>query len=160
MVERLLLHKSLLNHNLLLLLLQPLHFSLEKNLLSFDFTFIPQEMKIDTVLFCLLGFESVFGVREKFMRNDKNKNKNKKKWRRTKKKGSLLIESEVRSNRVALTNLLDLLLFLHIDKLKSQSCNNFYKKKQQPMNSQHVKLWLSPITVQIRHAFNELESDN
>lgn len=79
MVERLLLHKSLLNHNLLLLLLQPLHFSLEKNLLSFDFTFIPQEMKIDTVLFCLLGFESVFGVREKFMRNDKNKNKNKKK---------------------------------------------------------------------------------
>lgn len=67
-------------------------------------------MKIDTV-FCLLGFESVFGVREKCKKNDKILI-TKKKWRTGKKKGSLLIESEG-SNRVALTNFIGFIIFTH-----------------------------------------------
>lgn len=68
MVERLLLHKSLLNHHLLLLLLlllQPLHFLGDK-IIVFELAllFFSPGNEIETVL-CILGFESVFLVSEK-----------------------------------------------------------------------------------------------
>lgn len=105
MVERLLLHQSLLHHRLLLLLLlQSLHFLG----LSFDLLSLPRARK------CFSWFP----------RRKKTKTKNREKEK--KKRKSLDRKRREASNRVALTNFIEIDLyyfisFYYIDKLKSQA---------------------------------------